>query len=230
MKKFFFLLVASVLATTASAQFVNSGSGKSSASGGGISAMSTDDYNRFYVGYIPLNVDLTWWDMPSLKNSLTAGYLHGSSLSSKLPLFIEYGANFQYTFGKDKSSDYNDRVNMYSVNIPVNLAFKFQFNDISITPYLGVNFRVNAAGTYKSEWDDGWGDKGSFKANIFDADEMDGMAIKRFQAGLNVGAGFSYKAIYIGVGYIHDFSKFMKYENISGGKASGVTLTLGFNF
>ena len=238
MKKLFFLLVASVLATTASAQFVNSGSANSSATSGGnaISAMSTDDYNRIYVGYNPMKIK---WDKYQseleeefpLTQSLTFGYLHASSLANNLPLFLEYGANFQYSFGKEKEDDYEWGVSVYSVNVPVNLAFKFQFNDVSLTPYLGLNFRVNAAGTYKYEYEDYYGDIESEKVNIFDdSDEEWGDGTpKRFQAGLNLGVGFSYKALYLGVGYVSDFTKVFDYEDMEG-KIGVTTLTLGINF
>lgn len=235
MKKLFFFVVACVFATTASAQFVNSGSSKVS-SGNSISAMSTDDYNRIYVGYNPTKIN--WEHYQSeleeefpLTQSLTFGYLHASSLANSFPLFLEYGANLQYSFGKEKEDGYEWSLGVYSVNVPVNLAFKFQFNDISLTPYLGVNFRVNAAGTYKYEYEDYYGDIESEKINIFDDsdDEWGEGTPKRFQAGLNLGVGFSYKALYLGVGYVADFTKIFDYEDLEG-KIGVTTLTLGINF
>lgn len=229
-------MVACAIATTASAQFVNSGSASSAKSGTGLSAMSTDDYNRFYVGYNPMKIN--WEDYQSeleeefpLTQSLTVGYLHASSLSSNIPLFLEYGANFQYSFGKEKEDGDEWGINMYSVNVPVNLAFRLQFNDVALTPYIGANFRVNAAGTYKYEYEDWDGETESEKVNIFDDsdDEWGDGTPKRFQAGLNVGVGFSYKALYLGVGYVSDFSKVFDYEDMEG-KIGVTTLTVGINF
>lgn len=229
-------MVACAIATTASAQFVNSGSASSAKSGTGLSAMSTDDYNRFYVGYNPMKIN--WEDYQSeleeefpLTQSLTVGYLHASSLSSNIPLFLEYGANFQYSFGKEKEDGDEWGINMYSVNVPVNLAFRLQFNDVALTPYIGANFRVNAAGTYKYEYEDWDGETESEKVNIFDDsdDEWGDGTPKRFQAGLNVGVGFSYKALYLGVGYVSDFSKVFDYEDLEG-KIGVTTLTVGINF
>lgn len=230
-------MIACAIATTASAQFVNSGNASVSKSGTGLSAMSTDDYNRFYVGYNPMKIN--WEDDQSeleeefpLASSLTVGYLHASSLSNNIPLFLEYGANFQYSFGNEKEDGDEWSVNMYSVNIPVNLAFKLQFNDVSLTPYVGANFRVNAAGTlnYKFDYIDGDED---LKINIFDdSDDEDAMgdyAAKRFQAGINVGVGFSYKALYLGVGYVSDFSKLFDADDMEG-KIGMTTLTVGINF
>lgn len=238
MKKLFFLMIACAIATTASAQFVNSGNAGVSKSGTGLSAMSTDDYNRFYVGYNPMKINWEdhqsdWEEEYPLTSSLTVGYLHASSLSKNIPLFLEYGANFQYSFGKEKEDGDEWGINVYSVNVPVNLAFKLQFNDVALTPYVGANFRVNAAGTYKYEYEDWDGETETEKINLFDDsdadDAMGDYAAKRFQAGINVGVGFSYKALYLGVGYVSDFSKVFDADEMEG-KVGMTTLTVGINF
>lgn len=245
MKKLFVLLVACAIATTASAQFVNSGNVKSGSSSNAIFS-ATDDYNRIYFGYNPTSIK--WEDHQSdfeegvpLKSSLTLGYLHASNLTKSLPLFIEYGANFQYSFGKnsDSGDDWSDtiKINMFSLNIPINLAFKFKFNDCALTPYVGLNFRVNMAGKYKYEYEyDDYYDGRQTESEDFDIfddsdEEMGDMAAKRFQAGINVGVGFSYKAFYLGVGYVSDFSKIIDYsDDDMVGKIGVTTLTLGINF
>ena len=54
---------------------------------------------------------------------------------------------------------------MLSLNIPVNVALRLQFNDqkIGVTPYMGLNFRVNLFGNQKS---------GDNKVNLFKEDDM----------------------------------------------------------
>ena len=190
--------------------------------------MTTEDYNRFYVGYNPTKIRWDdggdYWDLDtSFDSSVTLGYLHGSNIVKDVPLYLEWGANAQYTFGSSVDSD----IYMLSVNAPVNLAFRFSFNnnDISVTPYLGVNFRVNILGEkdYDGEW----------SCNIFDDSDEEAAeyAAKRFQAGVNFGVGFSYKVLYLGVGYTADFTKFVNYkEDNFVGKLGVTTLTVGFNF
>lgn len=243
MKKLFFLMVTCLVATTASAQFVNSGGGNSrstASSGNFFGQMSTDDYNRFYVGYNPTKIkwdESEYEDIFPMSSSLSVGYLHASSLSSQLPLFLEYGANFQYSFGKETDS-YEDEyetelsMNMYSLNIPVNLALKLQFNDCALTPYLGLNFRANVAGSYKLSVEDEEESMNIFsKSDMEDWWETDEMTAKRFQAGLNFGVGFNYKNLYLGVGHISDFSKIFNYSDADFvGKLGVTTLTVGFNF
>ena len=258
MKKFYFSLVVAFMAmtTVASAQFVQSQTTtpSNSTTGNVFSSMTTDDYNRIYVGYNPSKI--TWSEYQSeyeecypLKHGITVGYLHGSNIVKNLPLYIEWGANFQYLFGKEEYREngydyyYKETVkmNIYSLNIPVNLAFRFSFkdNNISLTPYMGLNFRVNVAGNIKYEGveeglygDDEWDEE----YNIFSKDEEDGFgneALKRFQVGFNVGVNFSYKAFNIGVGYVTDFSKIGNWnddEDKVNGKLGVTTLSLGINF
>lgn len=202
MKRLSFIVALLVIATGAFAQFAQSGAVQSNApantnSGNFFSKMATDNYGRFYIGYNPISVD---WEEHGkelkkqypMDNGLTLGYMHGHNIVKSLPLYVEYGANVAWAFGKyeDKESDYEEgykwktenKLNMFSINIPVNLAFRLSFanNDFSVTPYLGLNFRINVAGTCKTtgiiEYE--YGDetfKGTeiVKYKLFSSDETD---------------------------------------------------------
>lgn len=169
MKRLSFIVALLVIATGAFAQFAQSGAVQSNApantnSRNFFSKMATDNYGRLYIGYNPISVD---WEenakeqkkMFPMKNGLSLGYMHANNIVKSLPLYVEYGANVAWTFGKynDKKSDdgYSSKteikLNMFSINVPVNVAFRFSFanNDFSVTPYLGLNFRINLAGTCK---------------------------------------------------------------------------------
>lgn len=249
MKKFYFSLVVAFMAmtTVASAQFVQSETTTQpkSTSGNLFSSMTTDDYNRIYVGYNPAKIK--WSEDQSdmeeyypLKHGITVGYLRGSNIVKNLPLYIEWGANFQYLFGKDHFSydDSSETINIstYSLNVPVNVAFRFSFkdNDLSITPYLGLNFRVNLAGKFKGTYeDDYYGFSEEYEYDLFSKDEEDGLGDywKRFQVGFNVGVSFSYKALNLGVGYVVDFSKLVDFDDDGPtGKLGVTTLSVGINF
>ncbi|MBQ2365511.1 MAG: outer membrane beta-barrel protein [Alistipes sp.] len=247
MKKFYFSLVVAFMAMTtmASAQFVQSvtTTQSKSTSGNIFSSMTTDDYNRIYVGYNPTNIkwseDIDTDSFP-LKHGITVGYLRGSNIVKNLPLYIEWGANFQYLFGKyHDSSDFGEEtinINAFSLNIPINLAFRFSFknNDLSITPYLGPNFRINLAGKCKYEYEDSYyGYREEGKYNMFSKDEDNGLgdsAWKRFQVGFNFGINLSYKALNVGIGYVTDFSKIADYDEDGNGKLGVTTISLGVNF
>lgn len=170
MKRLSFIVALLVIATGAFAQFAQIGAVQSNApantnSGNVFSKMATDNYGRFYIGYNPISID---WEengkelkkMFPMKNGLSLGYMHANNIVKSLPLYVEYGANVAWMFGKYDDKESGDsysskteiKLNMFSINVPVNLAFRFSFanNDFSVTPYLGLNFRINLAGTCKS--------------------------------------------------------------------------------
>ena len=243
------LLLCLSVVTLFSAQAQNQTQGGSNAALDFFGKMDSSDYNRVYVGYNPVN--LKWNDFDSLigdalpfKNGLTVGYLHASNILKGVPLYIEYGGNLMYTFGKDSYSDEYDgdlykevtKANLFSVNVPVSLSLRLSFNDnkMSITPYLGLNFRVNLAGNLKYTYDDVYvTDEDSYKVNLFDKDDMDDSAVKRFQIGFNCGVGFTYAKYSLGVGYTTDFSSLIKAGDEDfelKGKLNVVMISLGYNF
>ena len=257
MKRLYYLLVVVfvAMATNASAQFVQSTNQQTTMnttynSGADFFAkMPSSDYNRFYIGYNPTKIkwedsQIEWEDQLPFKHGVTVGYLHASNLVKNIPLFLEYGANFMYSFGKDEYSDddyYGEytliiKANMYSVNVPVNLALRLSFNNdkVAITPYLGLNFRVNVAGNLKAE-EEYDGDSDSWTNKLFDSsnddEAMGDYAFKRFQVGLNLGVGLTFNSFYIGVGYVTDFSKIANYDDDDYiGKLGVTTLSLGIAF
>lgn len=161
------------LATTVSAQFVNSNTGGSNSTsvGGGSSfdftAVKTSGWNRFYASYNPskITVDEKNADDLDLKG-FTVGYMRGFSLTRQFPLYMEVGVAFQYrNYKYDEDVDYlasafyeDDDLNvtgaddiewkyvMMSLNIPVNLLYRFNFtDDFSLSPYFGFDFRFNVS-------------------------------------------------------------------------------------
>ena len=192
-------------------------------------SMSTKDYNRFYVGYSVPNII---WKAPVESNKedypftqgFHVGYLHASHLSKKIPLYLEYGVNFQYLFGR-ASQQYNSGGgnshlwitnwgSMYSLNVPLNLAMRLGFHggEKAITPYLGVNLRYNVGGAIKQRergtTHPSYGYEETDKIALFDKSDdryaMGDKAFERFQVGVNFGVGYTYKKLYVGVGCTFD--------------------------
>jgi hypothetical protein len=253
MKRLYYLLVVVfvAMATNASAQFVQSTNQQATMnttynSGADFFAkMPSMDYDRFYVGYNP--VKIKWEDNQSqnedvcpFKNGITVGYLHASNIVKNFPLYLEYGANFMYSFGKDKTSSGSQKTtyktNMYSLNVPVSLALRLSFNNdkVAMTPYLGLNFRLNIAGNIKKEVSNR-GDSETETSKLFDSSDnehaMGDRAFKRFQTGFNFGVGFTFNSVYLGVGHVVDFSKIAEYEEGDYvGKLGVTTISLGIAF
>ena len=178
MKTLRFLAVAGMIAIagTASAQFVNSGSTtattQSTQRTGTRLIKDTRDYNRFEFGYLPSTVSFSDDDYGDdfKMQGFYVGYTHGFNLTSKLPLFLEFGGQVQFRTGKSESFDdvvYNSynyytiaevevtpKSNLLSLNIPVNLAYRLNINnDFAITPYFGFDFRINLMGKCKYKFD-----------------------------------------------------------------------------
>lgn len=236
MKKFKLFVLAAFLglATSASAQFVNSGSSNSSASSTSSSfdftSVKTNGWSRIYVSYLPSKMKLDYDDADDFKfKGFQVGWLKGFGLTQRLPLYMEAGAAIQYRSYKDEESDsyydFSQKCNLLSLNIPVNLLYRFNIkDDFSISPYFGLDFRINLLGKnkYEETYD---GDTDSWDVNLFDDDDMDNEAWKRFQAGWHIGVGLDYRIIHIAVEYGTDFNEIAEKS-----KFATTAITLGLNF
>lgn len=140
----------------------------------------------------------------------SVGWVKGMSVSSSTPLFVEAGAALEYR--SDKEGDAS--INMMSVNIPVNLVYKYNItDDIAIKPLVGIDLRLNVLGNYKEDGE---------KISIFKDDFLD---YGRFQAGWHLGCGFTYSQFELGITYGQDFNK------IDGeGRLTNTVISLGYNF
>lgn len=252
MKPMKFLLTAAlvVMAADASAQFTNGGG--TTAPSAGTGAKLTKDcspYNRFYVSYNPQTIK---YDSDNAEDmtlaGFTAGYTHAISVSRQIPLFVELGARFNYSFktqdlyeaktGKENESDvdYGDAKNTYmSLAVPVNLAYKLTLPNgkASITPFAGLTFKYNLkAGcdydpTKKGKEEFEYGDTKLKYKDFFDKKDMGSKNAtwSRFQAGWQIGVGLSYEAFYLGVHYGADFGELAKKTT-----SNNFGLSVGVNF
>ena len=237
MKKFKLFVLAAFLglATSASAQFVNSGSSNSSASSSSsfdFTSVKTDGWSRIYVSYLPSKVKFDYDDADDMKfKGFQVGWLKGFGLTQRLPLYMEAGAALQYRSYKDEESDsdygyeFSDKYTMLSLNIPINLLYRFNITDnVSISPYFGLDFRINLMGKNKYEVTY-IGETESEDWNLFDDEDMDNEAWNRFQAGWHIGVGVDYRAIHVGVEYGTDFSEIAEKT-----KFATTAITVGLNF
>ena len=229
--KLFIATAFMAMTTGAYAQFTN---GKTSSA----STVNTEGWSRISVSYLPskLKIDTKGADDYNFQG-FSVGWTKGFNVVKSLPLFVETGAALQFRTSSN-SEDYDDgyynyeiseRLNVLSLNIPVNLIYKFNVNqDFSIEPMFGIDFRINMTGKYKITADDGT-DSESEDFNIFNKGDMDDYLgvdpAKRFQAGWHIGANLTYKKITFGVNYGQDFN-----EIIEDCKLATTTVSLGYNF
>ncbi len=203
---------------------------------------NAEDYNRIGVSYnnthFGFNSAAGDSDDNFSTNGFGIGYTHGFSLSSSCPIFLETGLNLN--FGFDSSSEENkmeqggywmsskvtSKKQFMDLQIPVNFVYSFHATEnFSISPYVGLNFKVNVLGRYRNDVDVDSNlpsnvlDKDNLNGSsdwlsVFSKDDMDGgdNTWNRFQMGWQVGVGFQYKPVYLGVQYGTDFIPAFKYK------------------
>ncbi len=211
-----------------------------------IKQMPTNNYYRAYVGYNSAHVN--WKDygplgeiMFPLKSGFTLGYLESRHVLKGLPLFMEYGANIQYLSGKADLIDIaiinrNYKANIFSLNIPVNAAFRLSFeNDtIAVTPFAGLNFRCNLAGNRAVEYVNPSGKLETETTKLFDKSTNENGAFNRFQMGVNMGVAVTYKVYTLSVSRVADFLKLANIHEKNylddKGRLGVTTISFGYAF
>lgn len=117
------------------------------------------------------------------------GYYIGISdeilLSDRLPFYFETGLHFSSRGGEGGG----DTMNPMYIQIPVLLNYHFDIrNAVTIQPFAGIYYGVGIAGKAKSE---------GVKADLFGDDGI----LKRSDLGVRLGAGVTWKRMYLGLSY-----------------------------
>lgn len=220
--KFKTLLLAAALmvCASASAQFTNASSKKSSSS-----TEVTSGWNNLYVQYNSHKFndnDNALFHKGSM-DGFTIGYNRGIGLSSSMPLYLEVGGGLQYSTGSNDDVD----VHLLSVVAPVSVLYHFSFpnSTIGIEPLAGLNFRYNGWGEIKDDED---------TYDPFSDDDTDDNPANRFQVGLHLGVNAVFKKFVLGLKYNISLSNFWKvkggYKETTDIKFNTFTISAGFRF
>lgn len=189
-----------------------------------------DGYNRVTVSYENENYSPNQDADGFNANGFGVEYTRGFGLAS-FPLYLEAGVKATFGFHNDSEKEgslkLEEKFSAISLNIPVNVAYRIDLgaNNMSVTPYTGLNFRVRCTAqtkvtaSYKDESE-------SETLSFFSKDDM-GKTANRFQMGWNIGARFNYGALGVGLGYTVDFMKF--YSN-GDYKISTGTFNVGLSY
>ena len=209
MKNFKLFLAACllVLATAANAQFSDSSAASVSENNDAWDGIRVS-YNLFAVED-DSNIDY------DKIGAFEIGYVKAFSISSTMPLFLETGASLLWAKG-DVFDDQGLKLSMdmMSINIPVNLAYKFDIKEgMSFVPYAGLFLRYNLSGeTELSQY----GNK--VTSDMFDEGDGD-----RIQYGLQFGARLDFNKFNVGVSYGFDINEIMDDT-----KTNKIAFTVGF--
>ena len=235
MKKIKFFATVALLAASlsASAQFTNGGSRTTSPS-----SSSNDGWSSVWVEWNPSTFK---YDVKNADNQsftgLSVGYSQAFSILPTNPLFLEAGLGLQYSFCKLDTGEYyyyedddeEVKFSMFSVKVPVNLIYKFDLpnSTVSLMPHAGVNLRYNLSAKMKYDYDDGYYSD-SEDIDLFDKKDMgsDKATWNRFQLGWQIGLKARFgENFLVGVSYGSDFSEIAKKTKIG-----TTTISLGYAF
>lgn len=253
------LTVSMVIATDAYAQSIQDANNQSAndKSSNSLRNMDNSNYNRLYVSYNPMNVlhrepQSNDDDANLYKQSIAIGYLHANNIIKNFPIYVEYGGNIVYTFGKQSTSaninlssleteiPCKTQAHMFSVNIPINLALRVELNKIKITPYVGFYLQANFIKYILKEFGTSVNNKytslyadisGKFYSKGEDFTASGYMEFNRLQVGANLGVGITWNKFYVGIGHVIDFSKINKLEYKYWAGILGInSFTIGITF
>lgn len=202
--------------------------------------------SRFYVGYftMPMTIGGGWTRGLDNGTGVAIGVNHEKCLSNdNIPIFLEAGVEFEYASFNSKDITYRDdelSLNMYSISVPVNLAFHFEMPSTSLTfsPFIGVNLKYNISGggKYRFWYDYDYKYDSPYEEDVNLFEEASGYntvfdhpASKRVQFGINLGIGVIIDRFNISYKHTFDTTKLWN-ERMSELKTSMNVISLGYYF
>ena len=173
------------------------------------------------------------------KNSIALGYAFSIPMGQSNAMFRAQ-LELQYTFGKYSAKEYNSSFSMLAINWGLGVGYSFAFpnNRIQIQPFVQLNLRENCLGRLAIDYDSKNIDDVTYA--LFDDSEyysggsdkpipMGKNAWEWVQFGVDLGVDFQFGLLSLGVSYVVDFTKLVKYEDVTG-TFSPVSLKVGVAF
>lgn len=228
MKKILFVLVCAACAFSVSAQRASSSS---------TSFFSTEKADQSVA--FGIRVDMNSSNMKFSEDNSSyspdnqIGFNAGVSIDIPMlqSLYLQTGLYYTTKGFKIEENDgdekYSTKATPSYLEIPVMASYRYDFSDnaqlqINFGPY----FAYGIGGKYKEEWSYK-GEKEEEKEDLFGKDKY----FNRFDAGLGIGAGFTYSKIFIGLNYQFGLSNIA--QNTEDGysvKNKNLSISIGYNF
>lgn len=222
--KFFLFIMAIAVIPTASAQFANTNSSATTTSGSSGSSLD-DSWNSIYISYDMVKFVSGYdndYDL-DFDGGFTFGWDKTQSISSDMPLYINYGGNIMYAYWSDSEDDYKLKVNYSALSIPINITYCFEVKDgIQILPYAGLNAKVGLVFNNVETYD---GDSETY--SYYDEDDMGDYKFSRFQFGCQFGVNAIFNKFIVGIKYQTDFTEVSEDFEY---KFSGTSISVGYKF
>ena len=228
MKKILFILVCAACAFNASAQRASSSS---------TTFFSTEKAEQsvtfgIRVGMNSSNMQFSGEDdsdSPDNKIGFNAG------VSVDIPmlqsLYLQTGLYYTTKGYKVEENDgdekYTTKATPSYLEIPVMASYRYDFSDnAQLQVNFGPYFAYGIGGKYKEEWSYK-GEKEEEKEDLFGKDKY----LTRFDAGLGIGAGFTYSKFFFGLNYQFGLSNIL--QDAKDGysvKNKNLSISIGYNF
>ncbi len=214
MKKILFVLACAICTLTASAQYA------SDASSSFFSVQKSDQPITFGIrGGINWAKQNVSYDGYSFSPKNNVGFNVGVSVDIPMfeSLYLQSGLYYTVKGYKLEEDGYTEKATPSYLELPILASYRYNFSDftqlqINFGPYIAYGI----AGKYK--WDDGDDD-----IDYFDDD------IKRFDAGLAIGAGMTFGHFFLGVNYDLGLTNILK-ESDGSLKNRCQSINVGYNF
>lgn len=158
-----------------------------------------NDNPRTYYGFrLGMSVGTVHSEAPLLDGSkakagLDVGFVVGTRLAPRTPLYFETGLSYTEKGGKGTYEGSRFTYGLDYLEMPLLLKYKgYVSPSVSIEPYAGGYLAAGVAGKIKD-----YGQRAAYSS--FDGDEQS--SFKRFDGGLKVGCGVSFDMVYLGLSY-----------------------------
>jgi len=213
MKKILLTMVCAVCALTASAQRASSSSS---------TFFSTEKSDQPITFGVRAGVNFSNFTGGEGSTDSRVGFNVGVNVDIPLmqSLYLQTGLYATQKGAKAEGDGWEEKVNPLYLQIPVLASYRYNISDATqLQVNFGPYFAYGISGKYKSE--DGECD--------FFGDDEDQFGGKRFDAGLQVGAGITLSKFYLGCAYEFGLTKVFDTED-SKSKNSNFMINVGYNF
>ena len=179
-------------------------------------------YNRIDVSYVKTWTTQSKENIIYDRNGVGFDYMHGISLSKKIPLFLEIGGRFILSYDKseidkfDKTASFSYITKFNSrfltLGIPINLGYNFRINNkLEIMPFFGLYARAHIFAkteirAHKYSYEN-FHSQEIREYDLLKSVDKNEKYIKLFNAGCTIGTNVRYKHFIFGVNFGTGFIK-----------------------
>jgi hypothetical protein len=156
------------------------------------------DYNTYYgfrigLGVGTVNSDSPYLDGNKATTGLNAGFVVGTQLTNRAPLYFETGLYYTEKGGKSTYQGNKFTYGLDYLEVPLLLKYKYYADrDFSIEPFMGGYLSCGVAGKIKD-----FGNREAYNSFGDDYNEN----FKRFDGGLKFGCGLGFQMLYLEASY-----------------------------